>query len=232
MGEANPTTRVKFEVETEDLEYLQGYAKELGCVDTRVIKAEDLYYKEGIRRKCEYPNCASYGNTFQCPPYTPRKDYMRQCIPDSYAYGIFGVLYAPRDAVSTPADGNIMESFYNAGLWSGKVNKIVGKLESKAHELGYYKAMGFNCGPCTCCGMWMKKWYEDLFTTGSPGVCTVIRGKLCKSHRRARPSAEPAGVDMAEFIRDAGLASEYLIFPESAPDCVPECPYYAFVLIG
>lgn len=224
--------RVKFEVEPQDLEILQDYLKEMGCVETRVVKASDLYYKESIRRKCEYPNCGSYGNTFQCPPFTPRKELMADCVPSSYEYGVMGVMYSPRDAVAVPEDGNIMETFGNAGLWSGKLNRIVGVIESKAHELGYYKAMGFNCGPCVCCGMWTKPWYEKVMSGQDAVYCTAIRDGICRSHRRARPSAEPSGIDIVEFIRDQGWAPDTLIFPETSLDSVPECPYYAFVLIG
>ncbi|MBI4830770.1 MAG: hypothetical protein HY801_04280 [Candidatus Lindowbacteria bacterium] len=226
------SARVKFQAEEGDLQILQDRLVELGCQRAGIIKVADLRFRESVRRKCEYPNCGSYGNTFQCPPFAPKKEQMASCVSHSYEYGVVGVIYSSKEVMAIPADGNVLETFANAGEWSDKLNNIVGKIESKAHELGYYKAMGFNCGPCVCCGMWTKPWFDKVMTGQDAANCMVIRNGICRTHRRARPSAEPLGIDIVELIKRRGWAPEDLIFPEMAAENVPECLYYAFVLAG
>lgn len=224
--------KVKFGVTEQDLDVLLAYLQSLGCRDARAVRVSDLRFMESIRRKCEIPNCGSYGNTFQCPPYTPDKEEAAACITGAYEYGVVGVLLTPRGEMATPRDGNVLEIMASAGEWSAKVSSIVSKVESRAHELGYYKAMGFNCGPCTWCGMWTRKWYDDFATGKHLASCAVIRDGICENHRRARPSVEPLGINMPEFLRDQGLIPKELTFPEISADCAPECPFYAFVLVG
>ena len=120
-------TRIKFRVEQEDLQILQDYLRKLGCEDVGVVDTAKLRFSESVRRKCEYPNCGSYGNTFQCPPFTPKKELMASCIPESYEYGVVGVIFSPSEAMASPRDGNILGTFANAGVWSEKLGAIVGK---------------------------------------------------------------------------------------------------------
>jgi hypothetical protein len=80
--------------------------------------------------------------------------------------------------------------------------------------------------------MWTGKWLRDMLEGKEQLHCGPMQGGMCTLHRRARPSGEPCGVDIIEFIREAGLASDLLIMPEISPDCVPECPYYGLVLVG
>lgn len=232
MPDAEARTKVKFKVTQKDLDILLAYLKELGCREAMVVKSSDLRFRESIRRKCEVPHCGSYGNTFQCPPYTPNKAEAQAHLPEAYEYGVVGVLVTSPGEMATPRDGNVMEMMAKAGRWSAKVSQIVSKVESRGHELGYYKAMGFNCGACTWCGMWTRKWYNDFAAGKALASCTVIRDSICQNHRRARPSIEPLGIDMPQFLRDRGLIPKTLTFPEISADCAPACPFYAFVLVG
>ena len=232
MTPSKPASKVKFEVAQEDLDILLDDLRALGCREARVVKVSDLAFMESISRKCEVPHCGSYGNTFQCPPYTPEKAEVEACIPEAYKYGVVGVLVTPSGEMATPDDGNMMEVMARAGNWSAKVSNVVSKVESRAQELGYYKAMGFNCGACTWCGMWTRKWYNDFASGRDLAVCTVIRDGICQNHRRARPSVEPLGINMPEFLRERDLIPKTLTFPEISADCAPECPFYAFVLVG
>ncbi len=228
----SPSAAVKFDVTQPDLDILLDELRAQGCQQARVVKVSELIFRESIRRKCEVPHCGSYGNTFQCPPYTPDMKQVAAWIPEAYEYGVVGVLVTPPGGMATPGDGNVMEVMAKAGKWSAKLSNVVGKVESRAHALGYYKAMGFNCGACTWCGMWTRKWFNDFASGKNLSACTVIREGICQNHRRARPSVEPLGINMPEFLRERGLIPKTLTFPEIATDCAPECPFYAFVLVG
>ena len=233
MGSATSKGKVKFEVEKEDLDVLLEYSKELGARESLVVDLDKhVKFRESVRRKCEIPNCGAYAVCFQCPPSTPGKKRMEACIPPSYDYGILAVIYSSPEEVGVDESGDIIKALDNEGAWSARVNRLAGSIESKALELGYYKAMGFTCGPCTLCGMITGQWFLNYLSGEEARFCELMLGMTCRLHRRARPSAEPCGIDIIEFIRDAGLAPNELIMPEIMPDCVPECPYYGFVLVG
>ncbi|MEW6439991.1 MAG: DUF2284 domain-containing protein [bacterium] len=228
----NTGARIKFEVVPQDLDILTHRLKELGCREATTVRMEDLRFRESTRRKCEVPNCGSYGNTFQCPPYTPSREEAAACLPGAYEYGVIGVMYSPPAEMAVPRDGNVMKMMERAGSWSARISSIVSKVESRAHELGYYKAMGFNCGPCTWCGMWTRRWFDGFATGKDVAACALIRSGLCRKHRRSRPSAEPLGIDIAAWLRERGLITDELIFPEISFECAAECPFYALVLVG
>jgi predicted metal-binding protein len=230
---------VKFEVLQEDLDALLDYSKELGAREAIPINKKDIFYREWVRHKCGFPNCGAYAVCFQCPPSTPRKEETEAAVVPSYEWGVLAVIYSSPEEVGMQSDGDMVRAYDRESRWSARINNLVGKIESRALELGYYKAMGFTCGPCTLCGMWTGKWITDelarVFSDSFEGeqvTCGPMRGGMCTMHRQARPSGEPCGIDIIEFIREAGLATDMLIMPEIAPDCVPECPYYGLVLVG
>jgi predicted metal-binding protein len=232
MNDERRGVGVKYEVQQEDLDALLDYSRELGAREALTINRKDIYFKEWVRHKCEFPNCCAYAVCFQCPPTTPRREVTEACVGPSYEWGVLAVLYSPPEEVGMQPDQDIMKTLDNEAHLSARICNLVGKIESKALEMGYYKAMGYTCGPCTQCGMITGKWLEDQMLGKEWKHCGPLEGNMCRVHRRARPSGEPCGVDIIDFLRDAGLASDMLIMPEISPDCVPECPYYGLVLVG
>jgi predicted metal-binding protein len=222
-----PETRtIKFSAEAEDVESLLEYARQVGAERAMAVKVADLTFAESRRRKCEVPACASYLTSLHCPPKAPDAKRMESCLPGSYEYGILAVMYSPEQDVVFP------NQVRGGGKWSIKTGKLVERIESRAQALGYYKAMGFTCGPCALCGMWTEPWVMKVLAQEDTRKCAVLDGKICLLHRRSRPSPEACGINLIDFIRDAGLAPKHLVFPEVSPEAVPRCPWYAFVLIA
>jgi len=64
--------------------------------------------------------------------------------------------------------------------------RLVAELERQAFLTGFYKAFGFESGPCGLCE-------ECAFEEG------------CRHPRLARPCMEPSGMDVFRTAREAGL---------------------------
>ncbi|MGD0945956.1 MAG: DUF2284 domain-containing protein [Candidatus Binatia bacterium] len=217
---------IKFSAEVKDIEVLLEYSRQVGAERALAVKVADLTFMESRRRKCEVPACASYLTNLHCPPKAPAAKRMESCLPGSYEYGILAVMYSPEQDVVFP------NQVRGGGKWSIKTSKLVERIESRAQALGYYKAMGFTCGPCALCGMWTEPWVMKVLVQEDARKCAVLDGKICLLHRRSRPSPEACGINLIDFIRDVGLAPKHLVFPEVSPEAVPRCPWYAFVLVA
>jgi predicted metal-binding protein len=217
---------IKFSVEPDDIDLLVDYSRQAGAEKAVAVRVLDLTFRESKRRKCEVPACASYLTNLHCPPKTPDAHWMQSCLPEAFEYGILAVMYSPEQDVVFP------HQVRGGGEWSIKTDKLVERIESRAQALGYYKAMGFTCGPCALCGMWTEPWIMKVLAGEDARKCAVLDGKICLLHRRSRPAAEACGINLIDFIREVGLAPKHLIFPEVSADAVPRCPWYAFVLVG
>jgi predicted metal-binding protein len=226
MQQAPVASKVKFALEPDDLELLLAYSREVGAEEARTVRVQDLSFKESKRRKCEVPNCASYLTNLHCPPKTPDAKRIASCVPHSYEQAILVVMYSPEQELAFP------NQLRGGGVWSTKTDLLVEKIESKALSLGYYKAMGFSCGPCGQCGMWTQKWITRVLAREDVRKCNVMDGGICRRHRRSRPASEACGIAIIEFIREVGLAPRHLIFPEVSAKAVPKAPWYGFILVG
>ena len=54
----------------KDLERYKEKAIELGAVNARTIKTEEIPVDERVTLKCQIPRCFGYGNSAHCPPNT------------------------------------------------------------------------------------------------------------------------------------------------------------------
>jgi hypothetical protein len=70
-----------------DLEKYRRMALELGATDAKVIPASMVTVDERVRLKCSFPRCHLYGETPNCPPYTPEPEFMRKAL-SKYSYAV------------------------------------------------------------------------------------------------------------------------------------------------
>ena len=63
-----------------DAEKYREKALELGASDARVIPASYVVVDERVRLRCAVPRCHLYGESANCPPYTPSPSEMRKAL--------------------------------------------------------------------------------------------------------------------------------------------------------
>jgi predicted metal-binding protein len=128
---------------------LKAKAKELGAIETKLIKASTIKTAAWVRMKCQY-GCSGYGSNLCCPPHTPTPQQTQQVI-DCYATAL---LIHCGSGVS-PTD-------------------IVVSLERQAFLAGYYKAWGLGAGPCFSCKTCnLKKCIKQEKTRPSMESCGI-----------------------------------------------------------
>lgn len=187
----------------EDLERYRRMAIELGAADARIVHASDVRVDERVLLKCMIPRCYSYGESPNCPPYTPSPDLMRKAL-SKYKYAVFFKL-----------DVKPVEDFAHPELWHKghirhytKVFEIVGRIEARAFNDGYYLAMGFGAGTCKvalCQGMY----------------CQFLDSGRCRYPLKARPSMEAVGIDVFDLATKVGWEVYPIGYKEVDPKLVP-----------
>jgi predicted metal-binding protein len=110
-----------------DLERYCLMAIELGASDAKVIKSNQVIVENRVRGKCLIPKCPHYGESVNCPPYTPLPEEMRMMIKE-YKHGIFVRMIIPADHIAgeRAAEENRMAPYRR------KLNEVVSKIESQA----------------------------------------------------------------------------------------------------
>jgi len=176
-------------------EYVQ-FALEAGADDSMLIPAGQVVVDERVRLKCMVPRCHLYGSSPNCPPYTPDTETMKKVIA-KYNW-----------AVLVKNDVRPVEDFADQKKWlknhekhQRKTHDIVGAVESRAFNDGYYFAVGFSAGGCKtalCSGL----------------VCQFVDSGRCRFPLKARPSMEGVGIDVFRLAVKAGwdvypIASRY-----------------------
>lgn len=131
-------------------------ALELGAKKAKVVPAPSIETAPWVRLKCQF-GCGGYGSSLMCPPHSPTPDQTRKVI-DSYEKAVL----------------------FEAGR--GEPTRIAQRLEQELFLEGYYKALGFGCGPCRLCK-------ECGFDAG------------CRHPYEARPSMEACGIDVFATVR-------------------------------
>lgn len=174
------------EIVREDLERYRGEAIKMGATDAKVIPATSVRIDERVRMKCSVPRCHLYGESPNCPPYTPSPDEMRKVI-EKYSY-----------AILTKNDVIPKEEFIDDEKWhhshiqhQSKTHDIVSHLEAFAFNDGYYLALAFAAGGCKtalCRGL----------------TCQFLDSGRCRFPLKARPSMEAVGIDVYEVACRVG----------------------------
>lgn len=174
------------EILQRDLELYREKALQLGATDVRIISARQVVIDPRVRLKCLVPRCHLYGETPNCPPYTPEPHQMREIV-EKYDY-----------AILTKNDVLPIEDFVDNEKWhkahmahQGKTHRIVSGVEALAFNDGYYFAAGFAAGGCktTLCG---------------GRVCQFLDSGRCRFPLKARPSMEAVGIDVYRLVSEVG----------------------------
>ncbi|MGM0365114.1 MAG: DUF2284 domain-containing protein [Actinomycetota bacterium] len=170
----------------KDLSRYLEFALAAGADESRLIPARQVVVDERVRLKCMVPRCHLYASSPNCPPYTPDIGTMRK------------VIARYRWAVLVKNDVVPVEDFSDQKKWlkghekhQRKIHDIVGAVESRAYNDGYYFSTGFAAGGCKtalCSGL----------------VCQFLDSGRCRFPLKARPSMEGAGIDAFRLAVRAG----------------------------
>ncbi len=188
------------EILKRDLELYKEKAVELGATDARTISARQVVIDPRVRLKCLVPRCHLYGETPNCPPYTPELHKMRE-IMKKYEYAIL-----MKNDVLPVEDFVDNEKWHKAHMaHQGKTHRIVSAVEALAFSDGYYFAAGFAAGGCktTLCG---------------GKICQFLDSGRCRFPLEARPSMEAVGIDVYRLVSEVG----WEIYPVAHRDVDPE----------
>lgn len=230
-----PISKVKMSAEKGDLEELVQLAKSAieevsnkskanANGDACVITTEQIVIDIRARWKCIIPICFGYGSSACCPPHSPTHKEMQEIV-SKYKYAVL-IRYMPK------VKDHIYPNFLTSTTQHvNELNEIVSIVETEACYMGYYLAMGFKGGPCTCCGILSPEMVNDWFTGKEIPRCAVLEGKMCSQYLRARPALEACGVDVFATARNAGWEEPYIIMPEHSKSSVPCVSWHDLVLI-
>jgi len=191
------------EILKRDLELYKEKAVELGATDARIISARQVVIDPRVRLKCLVPRCHLYGETPNCPPYTPEPQQMRKTI-EKYEYAIL-----MKNDVLPVEDFVDNEKWHKAHMaHQGKTHRIVSGVEALAFNDGYYFAAGFAAGGCktALCG---------------GRICQFLDSGRCRFPLKARPSMEAVGIDVYRLVSEVGWeiypVAHRAVDPESIP---------------
>lgn len=177
---------VSEETVKSDLERYREKAIKAGADDAKIIPAGWVSIDERVRMKCLVPRCHLYGETPNCPPYTPSPDEMRK-VTGKYSYAIL-----TRNDVLPKEDFIDHERWHRAHIkHQRKTHDIVSQVEALAFNDGYYFALAFAAGGCKtalCGGL----------------VCQFLDSGRCRFPLTARPSMEGVGIDVYRIASRVG----------------------------
>lgn len=191
------------EILKRDLELYREEALQLGATDARLISARQVVIDPRVRLKCLVPRCHLYGETPNCPPYTPELQEMRRII-EKYQYAIL-----MKNDVLPVEDFVDNEKWHKAHMaHQGKTDHIVSGIEALAFNDGYYFAAGFAAGGCktTLCG---------------GRICQFLDSGRCRFPLKARPSMEAVGIDVYRLVSEVGWEIYSVAHRDVDPESIP-----------
>jgi len=169
-----------------DMEAYRKKAIELGAANSKIIRASDVIVDERVRLKCAVPKCHLYGESANCPPYTPPPDEMRKVL-RKYKWA---VLF--KTEVSPKADFVDDEQWHVGHMaHQRKIHEIASTIEAMAFNDGYYLAAGFAAGGC-----------KTALCAGQ--ICQFLDSGRCRFPLKSRPSMEGVGIDVYRLVTEAG----------------------------
>ncbi|NVM02812.1 MAG: DUF2284 domain-containing protein [Candidatus Helarchaeota archaeon] len=152
---------------------------------TKYIPANKVVVDGWPRWKCMF-GCEVYGNRLCCPPFVPSPEETKKLIAE-YKHAL---LIGFKGEVSGPILQN-----------HKKMQKTMIKLEKKAFDLNYPKALVFSTGSCLLCKKCIK---EELDANIDPAMAKTF----CRHKNKARLSMEAAGIDVFSTVENVGLKLE------------------------
>lgn len=179
--------------------------------EAKVMDTRDIVVDERARLKCMYPPCRWYGSSIMCPPHLKLVPSVTRRIVRMYRYAVLIRLGTPVEDLAGP---EWTKSHVPHEL---KLREVVSLVESGAHNMGYYFAMGFAAGECSLC---LSQNIE----------CDALKTGKCRYPLKARPAMEAAGIDVFATVKKAGWEI-YTISPTKDMSLIPCASLYGLVLI-
>ena len=178
----------------QDLQSLCEKAVQLGAAAAEIIPASDVVVEERVWMKCLVPRCGSAGLSPNCPPNSPKPEFMRKVF-SQYKWAVFfrrevGPVQDFIPDTESRRD-ELVKKLQPKGFVHGPTWEIVGRLESYIQSRGYDLAMGFSAGSCRSC-------------LCKNAVCSVMQGEGCRHTLQARPSMEGVGIDVFDLASKVG----------------------------
>ncbi len=161
-------------------------ALELGASDARVIPASYVVVDERVRLKCSVPRCHLYGESANCPPYTPSPAEMREAISKYRRAVVFKTEVSPKEDFVDDDRWHVAHMMHQK-----KIHDIAGAIEALAFNDGYYLAAGFAAGGC-----------KTALCGGQ--ICQVLDSGRCRFPLKSRPSMEAVGIDVFGLATKVG----------------------------
>lgn len=190
-----PSSRaVKIEELQSDLIRIRDQAIELGADAAAIVPAASVVVQERVWLKCLVPRCGGAGLSVNCPPNSPKPEFMRKVFNQYQWAVVFRRDVAPiEDYIPTSEENKkeITERLQNRGFVHGKTWEIIGRLESYSQSIGYALSMGFSAGSCRAC-------------LCALAPCAVLKGEACRHPLRSRPSMESVGIDVFDLAGKVG----------------------------
>ncbi len=169
----------------QDLEGFRNQALDIGATGSEIIKACRVKVDERVKMKCRVPRCTYYGESANCPPFSPDVDEMKKTI-NKYSHAVVIKLNVPVD------DFSDRKRFVTEGAKHyRKITQIVSAIELAAFHSGYYLALAFGAG---CCKLHLC---DGLF-------CQYLDSQKCRYNMQARPSMESVGIDVFDLVTAVG----------------------------
>lgn len=184
----------------QDLIYIREKALELGATEAAIIPATYVVMEERVWLKCLVPRCGGAGLSVNCPPNTPKPDFMRRVFSQYQWAVVFKRDVEPiQDYIpnSEARKEELISLLKPRGFVHGKTWEIVGRLESYAQSKSYALAMGFSAGSCRAC-------------LCALAPCAVLQHEACRHPLKSRPSMESVGIDVFDLVSKVGWDS-YMI---------------------
>ena len=179
--------------------------------EAKVVETRDIVVDERARLKCMYPPCRWYGSSIMCPPHLELVPSVTRRIIRKYRFAILIRLGIPVEDLAGPdwAKRHVPHEL--------KLREVVGLVESEAHNMGYYFALGFAAGECSLC---LSRNIE----------CDALKIGRCRYPFKARPAMEAAGIDVFATVRKAGWEI-HTITPTKEISSIPCAGLYGLVLV-
>ena len=185
---------IKNEELQKDLISLREKVLGLGAADAAIIPASYVVVQERVWLKCLVPRCGGAGLSANCPPNSPKPEFMREVFSQYQWAVVFKRDVAPiEDYIPSSEERKkkITARLQNRGFVHGKTWEITGRLESYAQSKGYDLAMGFSAGSCRAC-------------LCALAPCAVLKNEACRHPLKSRPSMESVGIDVFDLASKVG----------------------------
>ncbi len=188
-----------------DMAAICAAAEERGADFAKLIPARHVATDERVTLKCKIPPCECYGQCLMDPPFSPTAEETAKVVA-KYEHAIltevsmelpqeyWDLIQGDQPLCRLQYDERAIEfdRTVQQALWF-RLHDVVMEIERRAHNLGYFFAVGYVASTCYLC-----------YRPDDPvGYCDTTQ--LCKHPYEARPSMEAAGIDVFSTYHNAGL---------------------------